>query len=356
MPATVVLDAGLGDSGKGKIAAFLALSRGVRHVVDGGTGPSAGHVLPLPDGPAHTVSQVPVGFAVPDARLYIGPGTLVSERVLRAELAGLAAHDAASRLLVDRRCGLIPDDAHAREREQGLHDLGLSWEAGTTAARVDYLWRRARLYGELVDPPCPSGDVVAALNAVAVDEDVLVLGAHGADYSLYTGSHYPITTSDNCSAAATLSRTGLAWRYLREVVAVVNMTPTVTSPVPLAHELTLTEIRRRGLESHGAVSGVRRRVAARPDLDMLRRFVRTERPSSLALGRADLYDPDCAGARDTAGLTAGIRSWIDQAEDDLGVPVSLVSTGPAVGDIVRLGEPVLAPEPPASHRRPEGRP
>lgn len=336
MPATVVLDAGLGDSGKGKIAAFVARTRGIRHFADGGTGPSAGHVLRMPEGPVQTVTQVPVGFVVPGARLYVGPGTLVRAEILRAEVAELAAHDVASRLLIDRRCGLIPDDALAREREHGLHDLGLRWEAGTTAARVDYLWRRARRYGRLEDPPCPAGDVVTVLNTVAADEDVLIVGAHGADYSLYSGPHYPVTTSDNCSAAATLSRTGLAWHHLREVIAVVNMTPTVTSPVPLAHEMPAAEVRRRGLESRGAVSGVPRRVADRPDLDALRRFVLTERPSSLALGRADVHDPDCAGVRDAARLTPGIRSWIDRLECELDVPVGLVSTGPAVGDTVVL--------------------
>lgn len=335
MPVTAVTDAGFGDSGKGKVLAFLAQARGVRHIVDGGTGPSAGHVLTRA-GRTHTLSAVPPGFFVDEARLYVGPGTLVDEGRLRSELVELADYRVAERLTVDFRCGLIPEHAVERERQEGLHDLGLRWEAGTTAARVDYLWRRARRFGDIADSPCLIGDVVTELNAIARDEEVLVLGAHGPAFSLFTSDNYPLTTSDNCSAAAVMSRTGIAWRHLQEVVAVVNMLPTVTVPVPLSHELPLDEVRRRGLESFGAVSGVRRRVAAQPDLEQLRRFVLEDQPTSLVLGRADEYDPECRGARRPSELPASIRRWADYVEDEVGVPVLLVSTGPAVEDMVEL--------------------
>jgi adenylosuccinate synthase len=359
MPVTVVIDAGFGDSGKGKIAAYLALARGFRHVVNGGTGPSAGHVLEFSAGRAVTVGQVPVGFAAPLAQLYIGPGTLIDERLLRSELATLAALDAgtsapappahgsgpgatarggaiAARLTVDGRCGLISPRAVESEKRHGLHDLGILWEAGTTAGRVDYLWRRARRFTDITDPPCRAADVVTLLNTAAAGEDVLVLGAHGPAYSLFTSPFYPLTTCDECSAAGTLSRTGIAWCHLTSVIGVVNMLPTVTLPVPLAHEMSLAEIRDRGLESYGAVSGVRRRVASQPDLGALRRFVRDQQPTSLALGRADLYDPECRSARTAGRLSARVRAWIDRIEDDTAVPVAMVSTGRSVYDVVDL--------------------
>lgn len=334
--ATMILDAGFGDSGKGRLAGYLARRHGFRHVVAGGTGVGGGHALG--DASAAFCSQVPPGLVNADAALYIGPGTFVDHEALEAELERLAAYDVRRRLLVDRRCGLVPPDAMEREARAGLPALGLTFETGATAARSDHLWRCGRRTGDLESPAYQVGDVVAQINAVAAIEDVLVVGAHGTEYSLFKGDNYPLAVSDDCSAAATLARTGLAWRHLTRVIGVVNMAPTTTLDVPLPHELPREELVRRGWLSYGLVSGRERRIASQPSLEGISRFVLEEQPSELALGRMDMVCPDSAGARTREELGPVARRWVTRIERHVDVPVRHVGTGPGLDDVVPLSD------------------
>lgn len=336
MTVTLILDGGLGDSGKGRLAAHLARRHDFRHVVAGGTGVGAAHILR--DGATTvTCSSVPVGFLNPLSRLYIGPGTLVDREQLAREIVELDGYDVRPRLLVDQRCGLVPPDAAQREAAAGLQDLGLLFERGATAARSDYLWRIGRRAGDLMGPPFDVGDVVHELNTVAAREPVLVVGAHGTGYSLFKGDFYPRTVSDDCSASATLNRTGLAWRHLTAVIGVINMVPITTLPdVPLPFELTPNEIAARGWTSRGEVSGQPRRTAAHPSLAQIRRFVLEEQPTQLALGRMDLLCPDSRGARTPGALGKTARAWIDSIESATQVAVGYVGVGPGLDNVVEL--------------------
>jgi adenylosuccinate synthase len=337
MTVTMILDGGLGDSGKGRFAAYLALVQDFGHVVADGTGVGGAHVLKDQyTGEDILCSSVPVGLVNPRSKLYIGPGTLVDEQGLTEEIDRLERYAVRHRLMVDSRCGLIPADAVDREAAAGLVGMGLTFEAGATAARSDYLWRRGRRTGTLTDPPFRVGDVVGELNAVASVEPVLVVGAHGTGYNLFKGDGYPFATSDDCSAAATLNRTGLAWRHLSTVVGVINMVPMTTLDVPLPHELGAEEIERRGWTSRGRISGRPHRIAARPSLSQIRRFVLEEQPTHLALGRMDLLCPDAAGARAAEGLGADANDWINRIERGTGVPVRFVGTGPRLFDVADL--------------------
>lgn len=337
MPVTMVIDTGFGDSGKAKLVEYLAMTDGIRHVVGGGIGPgSAMHRFLDSDDAEIRLRQVPPGVLSPAATMYLGPGTLVDLRLLADEVAALNRHHVRDRLVVDRRCGMVEPDHSAAERASTLGGLGLHWDNGCAAARSTYLLRQIGRLADAPDPPCATGDVVTLLNGISASHDVLIGADDGPEYDLYTSDHYPYTLSDGCSVAAVLARTGLAWSHLRRVIGVVNMMPTTVLPVPLAHELGPDQLKARNLSSRGLVTGLPRRVAACPDLTQLKRFIQNQRPSELALGRADMFDSAASAVTRAADLPRSVRDWVVRIEDTAEVPVTYVSTGPGVRHCTRL--------------------
>ena len=59
MPATIVVDALWGDSGKGKIAAYIARKRRAAFSVRAGTGTNAGHSIHFENGSEIRTHQLP---------------------------------------------------------------------------------------------------------------------------------------------------------------------------------------------------------------------------------------------------------------------------------------------------------
>jgi adenylosuccinate synthase len=177
-------------------------------------------------------------------------------------------------------------------------------------------------------------DVPDALSAMPLERQVLIHGTHSPRYSLFSGSTYPAATSAECSVAGVLGRLGVSPRRLKDVVGVVDLVPNTTSEhLALPNELHPQEIERRGWRSHGIVSGLPRRFGLGIDYLNLDDFVRKERPSELALGRADLYDIENSHVRSWCQLGNSVRSLVDELEERYGVPVRAVSTGRLVEDI-----------------------
>lgn len=83
--AHIVVDLGFGDSGKGTVTDHLVRQTGARLVVRFNGGAQAGHTVALPDGRAHTFSQLGAGSFVPGVRTHLSrfmlvhPGGLLHE-------------------------------------------------------------------------------------------------------------------------------------------------------------------------------------------------------------------------------------------------------------------------------------
>jgi adenylosuccinate synthase len=339
MAATVIVDALYGDSGKGKIGAYLALKRRFEYSVEAGTGPSACHEFVLDGKRTVLTRHVPGGWLAAHTKLRIGPHVLIRLPQLRTELEELSEWNAASRLAIDQRCGIVQDANIEDEGADPLFVKDLAFEAGTTGARVDYLWRRSQRAKDVDELGVATTDVARELNeAAGRGANILVHGAHGTLLSLYLGDDYPWTCSDDCTAGAALVQVGLAWRHLTEVLMVVKALPTRTSLGALPHEMAPDEIGARGLISYGRVSGRPRRVARAIDRDLLTYSCLLNQPTALAIGCADHLDPRVSGATASSGLTCEVRSLIRQLEEWCGVPVHYVSTGPGVNDIVDLSD------------------
>jgi adenylosuccinate synthase len=337
MGATVIVDALFGDSGKGKLGAYLALTQQFDYSIEAGTGPSATHEFLLNDGRRIHTRQLPAGWIAGKTQLRIGPGVLIQLEVLHTEIAQLAEWNVGPRLAVDGRCGLVRTTHLEQEKQDPFINNSIGFEAGTTAARGDYIWRKAQRIADIPDPKVVVTDVALELNQAALQgKRLLVHGAHGTLLSLYLGRDYPYTTSDNCTAGASANQIGLAWPHIEEVIMVVKALPTRTDSGKLPEEMTIEELEARGLVSFGHVSGKLRRVARGLSSDLVRYACMLNAPTALAIGCADLADPQVRGATQSHQVTKPIWTLIHTLEQWCQVPVRYVSTGPALGEIVEL--------------------
>lgn len=118
MSATLVVDAFWGDSGKGKIAAFIALKQETAFCVRAGTGTNAGHSIYFEDGSEIRTHQLCCGWLHPRTQLRIGSGVALDPEI---SLREIHTYKLADRARVDLRCPVIAPEHRAREaRDQHL--------------------------------------------------------------------------------------------------------------------------------------------------------------------------------------------------------------------------------------------
>jgi adenylosuccinate synthase len=330
MSLYVLLDAGYGDSGKGKIVNEWARRGYLDMVADGGVGPSAAHCVHYEDRQIW-YGQVPSGWLGQATELLIGPGVLVDHGQLMGELDELCRFEVDKRLRIDPRCGLL-FTAH-RSADATRH-----FEGGCASARSEQLLGRLSTAADTpaLAPYLRDVPVVAA-DALRAGRTVLVAGSHGHGYDPYRAPQRKQATAEPCGSAAALCRAGISGSWSPIVLAVVGaVTTTVLPDIELDGELDLAAIEARGLLSHGRVSGLRRRVASTPQWSVLDDFVALERPAALVIGRADEYDSACRGGTTARHLTAPVKSLIDRIERRTGTAVIGISTGPRAHEYVEL--------------------
>lgn len=335
MPATIIVDAFWGDSGKGKVTAHLSRTHDAGLAVRAGVGTNAGASFTLDDGTLAKHRQIPTAWVNPRTTLAVGPGVLVQPQILADEVA---RYGVADRTVVDPRCGLITDQDFADEAaDPFLREIVGTSGSGVGPARARYVNRKADRVCDLTSVPVLVTDVAELANTrSAAGETVLVEGAQGTQLSLSLSFEYPCTTVKNCTSAAAIDDVGLSWREVGDVVLVVKALPTRVGEGPLPHEMSHDEAVRRGIAEFGVNTGRPRRKASQIDDELLRYATMVNGPTQVALTFADHLDPAVKGVRHRDGLTDPVRTVIAQVERVTGVPVTLVDTGPYLSDIIDL--------------------
>ncbi|GIG56932.1 adenylosuccinate synthetase [Longispora fulva] len=336
MSAIVVVDALWGDSGKGKTCAHLTLKHRAELNVRAGVGTNAGASVTLEDGTLVKARQLPIGWVNPGTRVAVGPGVLVDPLVLADEVARFGLE---GRAMIDGRCGVItPEHVRAERADRHLADTVGSTCTGNGHARADFVLRRAVQAKDVPALAPYVTDVAREVNAVAADEGrtVVVAGSQGTMLSLAFSPDYPYTTSGNCTAAAAMDDVGLNWRLVTDVVMVVKAMPTRVGAGPLPLEMSAAEAEARGIAEYGVHTGRTRRKAEGLDFDLLRYAAMLNGPTQIALTFCDHYDPRMRGARDTGAVTPRVRDLIGLVEEATGAPVTMVDTGPRLGDMIDL--------------------
>ncbi|QDP96206.1 hypothetical protein FOE78_10080 [Microlunatus elymi] len=337
MPASVIVDALWGDSGKGKACAYLSRKHDAALAVRAGIGTNAGASVTLESGELIKARQLPTGWLNPGTRVAVGSGVLVDPRIFASELDRFGIAD---RAMVDLRCAVITEDHIAAEQgdDHLLERVG-STCTGNGHARADFILRRARQARDLPELEPYLADVAAEANRIAATDDQLVIieSSQGTMLSLALSDDYPYTTSGNCTTAAALNDVGLNWRHLTDVIMVVKAMPTRVGHGPLPYELSAAEVERRGIAEYGVNTGRLRRKAAALDHDLLRYAAMLNGPTQIALTFGDHLDPRLRGARTTAAIGPEVRTVIAEVEASTGAPVTLLDTGPRLADMIELG-------------------
>lgn len=332
MPCVLVCGGQWGDEGKGKIVAYLSLKYRPHLVARAGVGPNAGHTVYF-RGKRFGLRQIPCGFVHEEARLLIGPGVLVNPEVLLREVEETGARD---RLGVDGGCAII--EPHHVERDRGSEHL--SKKIGTTGsgcgpANVDRVNRVARLAREVEELRPFLTDVPRELNeALDQGKRVLIEGSQGFGLSLIHGTYPYVTSKDTC-AGTMLADVGVGPTRVSEVILVFKAYATRVGEGTFPTEMPQEEAERLGIVEYGTVTGRRRRVG-HFDFEMARRAAMINGATQLAITCLDRLFGECAGARRKEDLSGRARDFVRKVEEATGVPVTLLSTGEGMEDMIDL--------------------
>jgi adenylosuccinate synthase len=336
MSCTVIVGGFFGDEGKGKIVAHVAHQDHPSIISRGGVGPNAGHTVKMGE-KEYGVRMIPSGFVYPDARLFIGTGVLVDPRVFFNEVNMLGVKD---RIFVDARCSII-EDKHIEQDKASDYLAKIIGSTGTGCgpANVDRVMRVAHQAKEIPELKDYLIDVPLEVNtAIDNDEVVLLEGTQGFGISLYFGT-YPFVTSKDTSASQIAADNGVGPTRVDDVIVVFKAYPTRVGEGPFGTEMSRDESHRLGIEEYGTVTHRERRIGVW-DGKMARYSAMINGCTNAAITGIDHIDEACFGATSYDQLTRKAKDFLVQAEKDIGVPVTLISTGPEVTQIIDLRDEV----------------
>ncbi len=332
MPCTVIVGGFFGDEGKGKIAAYLAMKDKPDICVRGGNGPNAGHTV-IHDGVQYSLRLIPSGFVNHSTRLLIGPGVPVDPAVLLDELRKT---DSERRIEVDNQCAIV----EPRHKEQESRSDHLSRKVGSTksgvgACNAERALRMAKMAQTIPSLKPYVGDTVGEIQgALAERKKIMIEGTQGTFLSLYHGT-YPYVTSKDTTASAACADVGVGPTQVDDVIVIFKAYVTRVGEGPLEGQLDREEVARRGWTEFGTVTG-RERRAAPFDFKLARRAVQLNGATQIALTKLDILFPSVKGAHELADLDEKARTFVSKIEQETGVPVTLIGTGPAEADIIDL--------------------
>lgn len=330
MACTVVVGGFFGDEGKGKLTAYLALRDHPTIVARGGVGPNAGHTVQV-QGKTYSLRMIPSGFVSRESRLLIGPGVLVNPDILLKEIEITETKD---RVGVDNQCAII-EQKHIDQESQSEHlakKIGVT-KTGVGTCNADRALRSAKLAKDIPELSGFLTDVSEEIGK-ALDEErrVLIEGSQGTFLSLYHGTYPYCTTKDVC-ASAICSDVGIGPTQVDDVIVVFKAFVTRVGEGHLEGQLTEEETRRRGWQEFGTVTR-RPRRAAPFNFDLARKAVQLNGATQAGITKIDVVFPEAMGLRRFEDLPVRAREFVDKVEKAIGIPATLIGTGPSSEDLI----------------------
>jgi adenylosuccinate synthase len=163
---------------------------------------------------------------------------------------------------------------------------------------------------------------------------VIVEGTQGTFLSLFHGT-YPYCTSKDVCAAQACADVGVGPTKVDNVLVVFKSFVTRVGAGELSGELSEEETKRRGWTEYGTVTG-RLRRAAPFNFDLARRAVMLNGATEIAITKLDALFPACKGMRLKEELPREALLFLSKVEQNTGVPVRLVGTGPEIDSTIDL--------------------
>ena len=331
MASTVVVGGFFGDEGKGKIISYLALHDKPSIVVRGGAGPNAGHTIKDGD-KTYKVRMLPSGFLNKDAKVMVGPGVVVNHDVLLKEVTDFGVE---GRAFLDFNCGIIEKSHRDADSQGRLKEKIGSTGSGTGPANAERAMRTLKLAKEIEQLKPYLIDVPLEVNsALDRNENVLIEGTQGTHLSLWHGT-YPFVTTKDVTASGICADVGVGPKKVDDVIVVFKAYLTRVGTGPMPGELSEEETSQLGWEEFGTVTG-RLRRAAEFDFELAKRAVMLSSANQISITKLDVRFPNCAGITSYNELEEDAKSFIKNIEEELGVKVTLIGTGPSINDVIDL--------------------
>jgi len=331
MVCTVVVDGFFGDAGKGKVISYLALKDEAAVCVRGGVGPNAGHTVVLGK-QEYKLRMVPSGFTNKSTRLLIGAGVAVDPVIVLKEVSELGV---SGRFGVDRQAVIIEKKHIEADSRGDLKDRIGTTGTGTGPCNAERAMRTAKTVQEADILKAYLADVPLEVNqSIDSGKEVLIEGTQGTYLSLFHGT-YPFVTSKDVTASAICSDVGVGPTKVDEVVLVVKSYVSRVGQGELPGEISWEEAVKRGWAEVGTVTG-RRRRAAPFNFELAKRAVMLNGATQIALTKLDVLYPECKGITTADKLSSAAKQFLDQIEEQLGVEVTLIGTGPDTREIIDL--------------------
>ncbi|MDE5446551.1 hypothetical protein GWG65_35370 [Bradyrhizobium sp. CSA207] len=331
MPVSVVVGGQYGSEGKGKVALAIARERDARCVVRVG-GTNSGHTIIDQHGQPRAFRQLPASVFATDSIAVLPPGALIDIDIFEKEVVELGLGP--DRVKVSPFASLITSEDRDTERSNGLVERIGSTGSGTGAALIRRITRaetvrlaknEERLHPYLED----TTDLMRAV--LAKKQRIVIEGSQGFGLSLLHGGFYPKATSRDTTAAAFIAEAGLSPLDVDEIVLVLRAHPIrVAGPSgPLEDETTWRDIAAEaGLpEDYKELTTATRkeRRVGRFEVDVVRRAITVNRPTSIVLNHVDYLDPSLA----SGGRPSQTCGFISDIEKHIGEKIAKVGLGPA---------------------------
>jgi len=325
---TVVVGGFFGDEGKGKVVGYLGLHDRPSLAVRTGS-INAGHTVVYGD-KTWKLRVIPSAFLNRSCRLYIAPGALIGIDLFFKEVSETGCD---GRIFMDFNTGVITEEHVLRERRDEVMNKIGSTKQGVGAATADRVMRILKLARDYEVLSNYVRDVPLDVNeAINRGEDVLIEGTQGLYLSLYHGT-YPYVTSRDTSASGVLSEVGLGPKKVDEVLVVFKSYVTRVGEGPLPKELSIELAERLGLIERASVTG-RIRRAAPFNMELARRAVMINSATQVAITKIDALFKDASNIREWSKLPLAARKWVEEIEEFIKVPVTLIGTGEDVTAMV----------------------
>ncbi|MBI5222942.1 adenylosuccinate synthetase [Candidatus Micrarchaeota archaeon] len=317
---TIIVGGQYGDEGKGKIISYMSITDDPDVIARGGVGPNAGHEVNY-KGKRYPMRMLSCGFVNEKARLLIGAGVVVNPDVFLKEVDSINAH---KRCGVDLRCAVITPEHIARDGASETSQKIGSTKTGCGPAVAD----RVNRVGTLAkDSPALKPYLTDVVKEVHSAKRVLIEGTQGFMLSNLYGT-YPFVTSKDVSASTIAADVGLGPTQIDDVVMVIKSYTTRVGAGPLKDELSVEAAKAKNMQEYGTVTGRPRRTSVDLHYDDLRLAAQINGTTQIAITKIDVRFPGNAGKKKFADLTLEAQSFIKHVEKEVGVPVTLIGTGP----------------------------
>jgi adenylosuccinate synthase len=339
MPIVVVVGGQFGGEGKGKMTAHLCHELNFDIAVRCG-GPNSGHTITINEEQV-VLRQIPAGVVNPNTKLLIAAGCLIDLNVLLDEISSFSL--TSDRLGIDYNAAII-DTKYAQEEE----NVGLGVRIGSTctgtgiavAKRVlrDKELKLAKYVPELKHYLTNVSEEIMA--SYLIGRRIVIEGTQGFGLSLYHSPFYPFTTSRDTTASAFLSEVGISPLAVSYVIIVIRTYPIRvegnSGPLPkeIEWEILQTESGYPYTIQEFTTVTKRLRRVAKFDLEIVKKAVMANMPTHMALMGVDYLNYENKGTRQYGKLTQKAKDFIFWLEEELGVNVSFIGTGPTDQELI----------------------